>query len=226
MFSSYVRSAIHKAQAMEVVPRLTPLQIEAMDHLDALAADPQIHLDMNLAPGDMQFVSHLPTNVSSLGNSQALAREYFAHAAGIKFTDIGYKSGVTWIADLVNGSLVFSSTPINPILSLIQSGQLRVLASTGPNRTPLTPTLTEQGLPMEADGWYGVFVPAGVPDSIVSRLNQTITAILTSQDMQDILRAQHIASPPIKSPEEFARSVDQDIETWRNAVKKAGLAQS
>jgi len=58
IFSSYVRSAIHKAQAMEVVPRLTPLQIEAMDHLDALAADPRIHLDMDLAPGDMQFVSN------------------------------------------------------------------------------------------------------------------------------------------------------------------------
>lgn len=58
MFSSYVRSAIHKAQAMEVVPRLTPLQIEAMDHLDAFAADPRIHLDMDLAPGDMQFVSN------------------------------------------------------------------------------------------------------------------------------------------------------------------------
>jgi len=38
MFSSYVRSAIHKAQVMEVVLRLTPLQIEAMDHLDALAS--------------------------------------------------------------------------------------------------------------------------------------------------------------------------------------------
>lgn len=58
IFSSYVRSAIQKAQAMEVVPRLTPLQIEAMDHLDALAADPRLHLDMDLAPGDMQFVSN------------------------------------------------------------------------------------------------------------------------------------------------------------------------
>lgn len=53
---SYVRSAVRKAQLMDVVPRLTAVQVEAMDLFDALAADPALHLDMKLAPGDMQFV--------------------------------------------------------------------------------------------------------------------------------------------------------------------------
>lgn len=58
MISSYVRSAIMKAQRMPEVPRLTPAQIEALDHLDALCADPALHLDMELAPGDIQLVSN------------------------------------------------------------------------------------------------------------------------------------------------------------------------
>jgi len=58
MISSYVRSAITKAQAMPEVPRLTAAQIEAMDHVDALANDPALHLDMVLAPGDIQLVSN------------------------------------------------------------------------------------------------------------------------------------------------------------------------
>jgi hypothetical protein len=58
MFASYVRSAIVKAQAMPEVPRLTPEQLEALDHVDALAADPRLHLDMVLAPGDVQMVSN------------------------------------------------------------------------------------------------------------------------------------------------------------------------
>jgi hypothetical protein len=58
MFASYVRSAIMKAQAMPEVPRLTAGQIEALDHLDALAADPALHLDMVLEPGDLQWVSN------------------------------------------------------------------------------------------------------------------------------------------------------------------------
>ena len=56
MIGSYVRSSINKSQLMPEVPRLTPLQIEAMDHLDALAADPRIHLDMEFRPGDIQIL--------------------------------------------------------------------------------------------------------------------------------------------------------------------------
>ena len=58
MIASYVRSAITKAQAMPEVPRLTSAQTEALDFLDALAADPALHLDMTLAPGDVQLVSN------------------------------------------------------------------------------------------------------------------------------------------------------------------------
>jgi hypothetical protein len=58
IIASYVRSAINKAQAMPEVPRLTPAQIEALDHLDRLAADPALHLDMKFLPGDIQLLSN------------------------------------------------------------------------------------------------------------------------------------------------------------------------
>ena len=56
MIASYVRSSINKSQALPSVPRLTPQQVEAMDHLDALAADPRIHLDMEFRAGDVQVL--------------------------------------------------------------------------------------------------------------------------------------------------------------------------
>lgn len=56
MIATYVRSAINKSQRMPEVPRLSPAQIEAMDHLDALAADPALHLDMAFEPGDVQVL--------------------------------------------------------------------------------------------------------------------------------------------------------------------------
>lgn len=58
MIASYVRSSINKSQTLPSVPRLTPQQIEAMDHLDALAADPRIHLDMEFRAGDIQVLSN------------------------------------------------------------------------------------------------------------------------------------------------------------------------
>lgn len=56
MITSYVRSAIRKAQRFEEVPRTSAELTEAMDFLDALAESPALHLDMELAVGDIQFV--------------------------------------------------------------------------------------------------------------------------------------------------------------------------
>ena len=56
MIATYVRSAIAKSQGMPQVPRLSAAQLEAMDHLDALAADPTLHLDMAFRPGDIQVL--------------------------------------------------------------------------------------------------------------------------------------------------------------------------
>ena len=56
--TTYVRSAINKAQRLPGVPQLTDKQVEAMDMLDALATDPEFHFDMTFAPGDVQIVNN------------------------------------------------------------------------------------------------------------------------------------------------------------------------
>lgn len=58
MIATYVRSAIEKAQALTGVPTLTEQQFQAMDFLDSLAADPDLHLDMELRPGDLQLANN------------------------------------------------------------------------------------------------------------------------------------------------------------------------
>lgn len=58
MITTYVRSSIRKAQRFSEVPRISPEQEEAMNLLDALAEDPRLHLDMELAPGDIQLVNN------------------------------------------------------------------------------------------------------------------------------------------------------------------------
>ena len=56
--TTYVRSAVRKGQALAGVPPVTPEQEAAFDIIDALAADPAFHLDMEFAPGDMQFLNN------------------------------------------------------------------------------------------------------------------------------------------------------------------------
>jgi hypothetical protein len=52
----YVRRYIESAQRFPEVPRLTARQIEALDALDAVLEDPDVHLQMAFEPGDIQLV--------------------------------------------------------------------------------------------------------------------------------------------------------------------------
>lgn len=52
----YARDFIEAAQRFADAPRLSTAQIEAMDLLDELAEDPELYLDMDFEPGDIQFL--------------------------------------------------------------------------------------------------------------------------------------------------------------------------
>lgn len=52
----YQRQYIESAQRFADAPRLTERHIAALDLFDSLANDPDLHLSMQLQPGDMQFV--------------------------------------------------------------------------------------------------------------------------------------------------------------------------
>ena len=56
MIAVLIQSFIHKAQAFEEVPRLKPQQTEALAFVNTLCDDPDIRLDMDFRPGDMQFL--------------------------------------------------------------------------------------------------------------------------------------------------------------------------
>ena len=52
----YQRQYIDSAQRFAGAPRLTSAHVAALDMFDGLANDPALHIQMQLAPGDMQFV--------------------------------------------------------------------------------------------------------------------------------------------------------------------------
>ena len=52
----YQRQYIESAARFDGVPALAPDYVAALDLLDRIANDPEVHLSMDLAPGDMQFV--------------------------------------------------------------------------------------------------------------------------------------------------------------------------
>jgi len=58
LFVRYIRPYIESTRRHEDAPRPSDKARAAMDRLDAMCADPQFHVSMTMAAGDMQFVNN------------------------------------------------------------------------------------------------------------------------------------------------------------------------
>ena len=104
-----------------------------------------------------EFIAHAKASKEKLsfaspghGTSPHLAGELFKRTAGIELTVIPYRGAAPAIQDLLPGRVDVLFNNIAPMLSLMQQGQLRVLAVTTGKRTPAAPdvpTLAEAGVP-------------------------------------------------------------------------------
>lgn len=129
----------------------------------------------------------MPVPEYGLGASQTIVKENLQAAAQVKFLPVQYKGGVSYVPDLINGTLVMGIVPLNVGLGLVKGGQLRALAITGTKRSdllPQIPTLIESGYPSaNAETWLGFHVPSGTPQLVVDRLAK---AAKTASDDEDV----------------------------------------
>jgi len=70
--------------------------------------------------------------------------------------------------------------------------------------------------------WIGLLAPAGTPRPIVDRLNREVHAILGSDDVKAQLRDAGMDVAPT-TPEDFQRTIAQEIALHAELVKASGL---
>ncbi|MGE0311497.1 MAG: Bug family tripartite tricarboxylate transporter substrate binding protein [Lautropia sp.] len=141
-----------------------------------------------------EFIAHakanpgLTTPVTGFGSSQAVARESFARVTGIELLDVAYKGGVSFIPDLLAGTLAVSVSPINVVTRLVKDGKLVALANTGERRSSLlpdVPTMAELGYPEATSvSWFGFHAPAGTPPAVVARLSAALRAAVEEPEVK------------------------------------------
>ena len=87
---------------------------------------------------------------------------------------------------------------------------------------PDIPTVSELGLKgFDAQPWYGVLGPAGVPTEIAERMNKEIRTILASTDVKARLFALG-AEPMDMSTLQFKNFIAADTKKWTAVVKASG----
>jgi tripartite-type tricarboxylate transporter receptor subunit TctC len=188
----------------------------------------------SLPPRDVQGLVRLARerpgalNFASAGNGTFphLAAELFRLRAEIDITHVPYRGAAPAVTDLVAGrvQMMFADAPV--LLQQVRAGTLVALGVASRNRfagLPDLPTLAESGLPgIEADSWYALVAPAGLPADRLAALHRALRATLAEPETQRLLAAQggHGIGD---SPEEFAAHLRAEIAKWGDVVRRAGV---
>jgi len=148
-----------------------------------------------------------------------------AKAGRFDFVHLPY-GGPGGMQDLIGGRIAATIYPIGTALPHVQSGAVRALATTGTQRSPQiadVPTVREAGYPaLEANEWFGVFVPANTPARTVNRLNAAIRAVVNTDGFRTAL-AKLAMDPAGETPKEFAQLIKSDFERWGPLVQASGF---
>src|SRR3546814_5993907 len=108
------------------------------------------------------------------------------------------------------------------VASYVKDGKARADAIAAQARLPSrpdVPTTTEAGLSgFQLDAWYGLFAPAGVPDSVVQKINRDLNQALSEPDIQERLAGINM-QVQTGSPQEFDAFFKKEHERWAELIK-------
>jgi tripartite-type tricarboxylate transporter receptor subunit TctC len=165
-------------------------------------------------------------NYSSSGvyGTLHVAMEIFANAAGIKLYHIPYQGGGPAVTALLGGQVEALASGPSAAIGQIKGGRMRALAVWGDKRLasmPEVPSMKELGYNAEFYIWSGLFVPAGTPAAITTKLRNTVKQVVSEPEFKDAMAKIETPIAYLDAPE-FAKFVERDAKRLEAAVVKIG----
>lgn len=144
---------------------------------------------------------------------------------GFKLSHIPYKGSGANIPDIVSGVVDIGIFAVTTVQTLIADGKLKPLAITGAVRVaalPSVPTIAETVPGYDVTSWSALIAPAGVPASVIRRLNAETVRITSDPDW----KAWSVSTggdTRSYSVEEAARVYAREYESSGMLIREAGL---
>lgn len=180
-----------------------------------------------------EFIDYLKKNPGKVSYGSAgagslthLTMELFKQQVNSFMVHIPYRGIAPAFTDLIGGQTQAMFPGLAAAVPHIRSGRVRPLAVTGLQRHPQfkdVPTLDESGFKgFDAQQWYGVVGPAGMPAPVVKQLNETLATVLKAPDLREKLSVEAV-EPIVMTPEQFGTFMRADIARWTKLARERGI---
>lgn len=183
--------------------------------MDALKKDPKsVKIGGNSAAGSMDHVQFL----------------IMAKAAGVpNLKDIDYIgfNDNTAAAQVLGGHIDLLTTGLGEVRGLVESGDLRALASTAGKRVGTgvvaeVPTCKEQGIDATFENWRGLFGAPGMPDYAVKYWQDTLAKMVETPEWKEVCATNGWDLAYANGPE-FKTFLDKTNDQYKEILNVLGM---
>ena len=167
-------------------------------------------------------------NFASAGTTSAIrfAFEHLMQVTGMPAVHVAYKGSAPSAQAMLAGESHTMMMTLVDALPHLKSGKLRALAATTINRIPTMPELPTLAQTL-APGfdyiiWHGLYVPAGTPRNVVTKLNRDVNTVLRQPDVNARLTGLGMDVRP-GTPESLDTLVRAEIKKWTEVGRAANI---
>jgi tripartite-type tricarboxylate transporter receptor subunit TctC len=168
-------------------------------------------------PGKLTYATANSTSLVSAETLNVVAK--------LDLIRVSYKSSPQALLDLIAGRVQVGFSDFATAMPHVQAGKLKVLAVTTARRSSLlpdVPPLADTLKGFDVTSWNGIFVPAGTPRPITTRLATELLAVLARPEMRQKLATLGYDVDPM-GPEPFGQYVREQLAYWGKLVRAAGI---
>jgi len=216
--------ALHQNLSYDPEKSFVPVSLVAMQAL-VLLVNPSLPVRTI-----KDFIAYAKANEGKLnygsagiGTASHIPAELMKSMSGTDIVAIQYKGVAEAMTDLMAGRIDLFFVGTQLAAQQVQAGKVRVLALTGAKRwkgLPEVPTMQEAGFKgYNLINWFGLWLPAGAPAEIVTRLHAEMAKALAEPEVRAQFDAQGLEAVGMP-PAEFAKFVAKESAFINELARK------
>ena len=152
----------------------------------------------------------------------------FNKQAGLDMVAVPYPGGTAMQQDLIAGRVPIYFDAFNSALRFHKTGQARVIASTGSERSaiaPDIPTVSESGMPgYVAETAFILMVPTGTPQAVVDKLGAAAHKSIADEALRKDLIEMAVRPVLDSDPASASAYIQSEFVKWTPVVKSLKAA--
>jgi tripartite-type tricarboxylate transporter receptor subunit TctC len=145
----------------------------------------------------------------------------YKELAKLEAVEVQFRMAQDSLNDMASGTIDYGCHDPQFASAQVNAGRLRILGIASAKRlksNPGFPTMAEQGVQMDLNGWFAVFVPSATPRATVNQLNAWFNQLLKTEEAEKFL-AQFASDVVISTPEEGQAMLLKDIKEWGDYIR-------